>query len=115
MHRIKTTQTSTSNSTQSGYSGFRSVGGKGGPATSVKQLNVMLKATTSSLPKYKPQVSSSINNYIRSNNLQAPKIEENYSSYFPKYGYRNGVGKPEGIVVHDRLMITQQSMAKLIT
>ena len=39
MHRIKTTQTSTSNSTQSGYSGFRSVGGKGGPATSVKQLN----------------------------------------------------------------------------
>ena len=49
----------------------------------------------------KPQVSSSINNYIRSNNLQAPKIEENYSSYFPKYGYRNGVGKPEGIVVHD--------------
>ncbi|MGJ8464038.1 hypothetical protein ACSGFZ_12365, partial [Staphylococcus haemolyticus] len=59
------------------------------------------KATTSSLPKYKPQVSSSINNYIRSNNLQAPKIEENYSSYFPKYGYRNGVGKPEGIVVHD--------------
>lgn len=40
------------------------------------------KATTSSLPKYKPQVSSSINNYIRSNNLQAPKIEENYSSYF---------------------------------
>ena len=42
----------------------------------------MPKATTSSLPKYKPQVSSSINNYIRSNNLQAPKIEENYSSYF---------------------------------
>ncbi len=98
----KTTQTSTSNSTQSGYSGFRSVGGKGGPATSVKTVKrYAAKATTSSLPKYKPQVSSSINNYIRSNNLQAPKIEENYSSYFPKYGYRNGVGKPEGIVVHD--------------
>ena len=98
----KTTQTSTSNSTQSGYSGFRSVGGKGGPATSVKTVKrYAAKATTSSLPKYKPQVSSSINNYIRSNNLQSPKIEENYSSYFPKYGYRNGVGKPEGIVVHD--------------
>ncbi|MFY0486568.1 hypothetical protein ACKX1U_13000, partial [Staphylococcus haemolyticus] len=83
------TQTYTSNSTQSGYSVFRSVGGKGGPATSVKTVKLYAaKATTSSLPKYKPQVSSSINNYISSNNLQAPKIEENYSSYFPKYGYR---------------------------
>ncbi|MCE3401186.1 GW dipeptide domain-containing protein, partial [Staphylococcus aureus] len=35
------------------------------------------------------------------NNLKAPKIEEDYTSYFPKYAYRNGVGRPEGIVVHD--------------
>ncbi|HGZ8053481.1 TPA: glucosaminidase domain-containing protein [Staphylococcus aureus] len=54
-----------------------------------------------SLPKYKPQVNSSINDYIRKNNLKAPKIEEDYTSYFPKYAYRNGVGRPEGIVVHD--------------
>ncbi|MGV3096178.1 MULTISPECIES: GW dipeptide domain-containing protein [Staphylococcus] len=96
------TQTSATHNAQSGYSGFRSVGGKGGSATPVKTVKrYAARATTSSLPKYKPQVSSSINNYIRSNNLQAPKIEENYSSYFPKYGYRNGVGRPEGIVVHD--------------
>ncbi len=54
-----------------------------------------------SLPKYKPQVNSSINDYIRKNNLKAPKIEEDYTSYFPKYAYRNDVGRPEGIVVHD--------------
>ena len=53
------------------------------------------------MPKYKPQVNSSINDYIRKNNLKAPKIEEDYTSYFPKYAYRNGVKRPEGIVVHD--------------
>ncbi|TGA79677.1 mannosyl-glycoprotein endo-beta-N-acetylglucosamidase [Staphylococcus croceilyticus] len=82
-----------------GESAVRSVGGKGGPATNVRA--VQRYAATSSLPKYKPQVSSSINNYIRSHNLQAPRIEEDYTSYFPQYGYRNGVGNPEGIVVHD--------------
>ncbi|GGG87534.1 mannosyl-glycoprotein endo-beta-N-acetylglucosamidase [Staphylococcus pragensis] len=82
-----------------GDSSVRSVGGKGGPATNVRA--VKRYAATSSLPKYKPQVSSSINNYIRSHNLQAPRIEEDYTSYFPQYGYRNGVGNPEGIVVHD--------------
>lgn len=56
---------------------------------------------TSSLSKYTPQVKSSINDYIRKNNFKAPQIEENYTSYFPKYGYRYGVGRPEGIVVHD--------------
>jgi len=56
---------------------------------------------TSSLPKYTPQVKSSINDYIRKNNFKAPQIEENYTSYFPKYGYRYGVGRPKGIVVHD--------------
>ena len=83
---------SVSDSTSSVHKG---IGGKGGPAT------VSTYSTTSSLPKYVPQVKSSINNYIRSNNLKAPSIEEHYTSYFPKYGYRNGVGKPEGIVVHD--------------
>ncbi|CDR65625.1 bifunctional autolysin [Staphylococcus schweitzeri] len=58
-------------------------------------------APKTNLPKYKPQVNSSINDYIRKNNLKAPKIEEDYTSYFPKYAYRNGVGRPEGIVVHD--------------
>ncbi|EHJ08469.1 glucosaminidase domain-containing protein [Staphylococcus simiae] len=66
-----------------------------------RMLLAKTSTTTKSLPKYKPQVNSSINDYIRRNKLQAPKIEEDYTSYFPKYGYRHGVGKPEGIVVHD--------------
>jgi hypothetical protein len=33
------------------------------------------------LPKYKPQVNSSINDYIRKNNLKAPKIEEDYTVF----------------------------------
>ncbi|PTJ75178.1 glucosaminidase domain-containing protein [Staphylococcus kloosii] len=56
------------------------------------------KATTS-LPKYTPQVKSSINDYIRSKNYTVPKYEEDIASYLPKYSYRNG--KPEGIVMHD--------------
>lgn len=80
------TKAQTAKST-SGFTGFRKA--------------VSTYKATSSLPKYKPQVNSSINDYIRKNNIQAPKIEEDYTSYFPKYGYRNGVGKPEGIVVHD--------------
>jgi bifunctional autolysin len=56
------------------------------------------KATTS-LPKYTPQVKSSINDYIRSKNYAVPKYEEDIASYLPKYSYRNG--KPEGIVMHD--------------
>ena len=66
-----------------------------------RMMYAAAKSTTSSLPKYKPAVKSSINDYIRKKNFKAPQIEEDYSSYFPKYGYRNGVGKPEGIVVHD--------------
>ncbi|UMT81525.1 glucosaminidase domain-containing protein [Staphylococcus roterodami] len=65
------------------------------------QPRTAASAPKTSLPKYKPQVNSSINDYIRKNNLKAPKIEEDYTSYFPKYAYRNGVGRPEGIVVHD--------------
>ena len=60
-----------------------------------------VSSNTSSLPKYTPQVKSPINDYIRKKNYKAPQIEEDYTSYFPKYGYRNGVGRPEGIVVHD--------------
>ncbi|MBF7019046.1 glucosaminidase domain-containing protein [Staphylococcus sp. 18_1_E_LY] len=56
------------------------------------------KATTS-LPKYTPQVKSSINDYIRSKNYTVPKYEEDIASYLPQYSYR--YGKPEGIVMHD--------------
>ena len=94
------TRSTASSAKPTGRTSFRAVGGKGGgPNTSVRAVSRYAKTTA--LPKYKPQVNSSINNYIRSNKFQAPRIEEDYSSYFPKYGYRNGVGKPEGIVVHD--------------
>ncbi len=49
----------------------------------------------------KPQVNSSLICTLVKNNLKAPEFEEDYTSYFPKYAYRNGVGRPEGIVVHD--------------
>ncbi|MDG0843299.1 GW dipeptide domain-containing protein, partial [Staphylococcus equorum] len=55
--------------------------------------------TTSSLPAYGPQVSSSLNNYIRNNNFQAPNYEQDIASYLPQYSYR--YGKPEGIVLHE--------------
>ncbi|MGV3243615.1 glucosaminidase domain-containing protein [Staphylococcus sp. 11262D007BW] len=53
------------------------------------------------LPAYQPQVNSSINDYIRNQDYSVPTYEEDFTSYFPKYGYRNGVGNPEGIIVHD--------------
>ncbi|MBI5975383.1 glucosaminidase domain-containing protein [Staphylococcus canis] len=62
---------------------------------------VTYAATTSQPAAYQPQVNSSINNYIRRNNFTVPTYEEDYSYYFPKYGYRNGVGQPEGIIIHD--------------
>ncbi|UEX89513.1 N-acetylmuramoyl-L-alanine amidase [Staphylococcus ratti] len=82
------------------------VGGKGGPATlsanSTNAPTFRASATRATAPaKYKPQVASQINDYIRKQNYTVPKYEEDYTSYFPKYGYRNGVGRPEGIVVHD--------------
>ncbi|RIM77391.1 autolysin [Staphylococcus xylosus] len=55
--------------------------------------------TRSTLPKYSPKVSSSINNYIRKNNFKAPNYEQDIASYLPEYNYR--YGKPEGIVMHD--------------
>ncbi|MGW7943595.1 GW dipeptide domain-containing protein [Staphylococcus xylosus] len=55
--------------------------------------------TRSTLPKYSPKVSSSINNYIRKNNFKAPNYEQDIASYLPKYNYR--YGKPEGIIMHD--------------
>ncbi|KRG08945.1 GW dipeptide domain-containing protein, partial [Staphylococcus sp. NAM3COL9] len=55
--------------------------------------------TTSSLPKYTPQVNSSLNDYIRNNNFESPTYEQDIASFLPQYSYR--YGKPEGIVLHD--------------
>ncbi|MBF0841739.1 glucosaminidase domain-containing protein [Staphylococcus lentus] len=51
--------------------------------------------------QYEAAVNSSINNQIRNNNYTVPKYVEDFSSHIPKIPYRNGVGKPEGIVAHE--------------
>ncbi|KIX90009.1 hypothetical protein TP70_09820 [Staphylococcus microti] len=76
------------------------IGGKGGPATGTA-FRAMTTPRQTLTPTYKPKVNSSINTYIRNKNYTVPRYEENYSSYIPRYGYRGGVGKPEGIVIHD--------------
>ncbi|WP_325873420.1 N-acetylmuramoyl-L-alanine amidase [Mammaliicoccus sciuri] len=67
---------------------------------SVSSAPVVKKAvaTTSS---YSPIVSSSINSQIRNNNYAVPTYVEDFSSHIPKIPYRNGVGKPEGIIAHE--------------
>ncbi len=67
---------------------------------SVSSAPVVKKAvaTTSS---YSPTVSSSINSQIRDNNYAVPTYVEDFSSHIPKIPYRNGVGKPEGIIAHE--------------
>ncbi|WP_262641409.1 N-acetylmuramoyl-L-alanine amidase [Mammaliicoccus sciuri] len=67
---------------------------------SVSSASVVKKAvsTTSS---YSPTVSSSINSQIRNNNYAVPTYVEDFSSHIPKIPYRNGVGKPEGIIAHE--------------
>ncbi|QHW36537.1 autolysin [Staphylococcus ursi] len=81
------------------------VGGKGGPPASLSLQSTgqtAFRSAVASKPSaYQPKVKSPINDYIRKQKYNVPVYEEDYSSYFPKYGYRNGVGKPEGIVVHD--------------
>ncbi|AVQ32685.1 autolysin [Staphylococcus muscae] len=80
------------------------IGGKGGPATPAETTTFFRSATAApkmSAPAYKPKVNSSINTYIRNKNFKVPKYEEDYSRHIPRYGYRGGVGKPEGIVIHD--------------
>ncbi|MCY1027180.1 N-acetylmuramoyl-L-alanine amidase, partial [Mammaliicoccus sciuri] len=67
---------------------------------SVSSAPVVKKAvaTTSS---YSPTVSSSINSQIRNNNYAVPTYVEDFSNHIPKIPYRNGVGKPEGIIAHE--------------
>ncbi|MTW88258.1 hypothetical protein F3157_21960 [Virgibacillus dakarensis] len=40
-----------------------------------------------------------VNSYIH--NITPAKVEYNHKSIFPKFNYRNGFGKPEGIVAHE--------------
>ncbi|MBF2605439.1 peptidoglycan recognition protein family protein, partial [Listeria seeligeri] len=42
-----------------------------------------------------------VNSYIKTNKFSTAKIEKQLKSQFPKFNYRNGYGKPEGIVIHE--------------
>lgn len=45
--------------------------------------------------------SSKVNDYIASKNYKPVKVTKSIWSGFPKYKYRHGKGKPEGVVVHE--------------
>ncbi|MBC1509932.1 GW domain-containing glycosaminoglycan-binding protein, partial [Listeria sp. FSL L7-1515] len=42
-----------------------------------------------------------VNSYITTNKFSTASIEKQLKSQFPKFNYRNGYGKPEGIVIHE--------------
>ncbi|WP_225422936.1 peptidoglycan recognition protein family protein [Companilactobacillus jidongensis] len=44
---------------------------------------------------------SGINDYIISNKIQPAKIQYREGTFNEWFGYENGVGKPEGVVVHE--------------
>ncbi len=66
-----------------------------------------MAATTMGLVAFNTNGSSAqaadsvVNNYINSSNLQHALITSSIWNGFPKNAYRNGVGKPEGVVVHE--------------
>lgn len=45
--------------------------------------------------------SSKVNDYISSQKITPASITKSIWSGFPKYKYRNGKGKPEGVVIHE--------------
>ncbi|WP_343031816.1 peptidoglycan recognition protein family protein [Secundilactobacillus folii] len=45
--------------------------------------------------------SSAVNSYIDSQNIKPANVTSNVWKGFPKNAYRHGVGKPEGVVVHE--------------
>ncbi|MFA7744137.1 N-acetylmuramoyl-L-alanine amidase [Salinicoccus roseus] len=58
-------------------------------------------SSASAQPMTLAQAVGNINNYIKQNNFKAPRITYNHIAGLPKYSYRNGVGKPEGVVLHE--------------
>ncbi|UQS83144.1 peptidoglycan recognition protein family protein [Bombilactobacillus thymidiniphilus] len=43
----------------------------------------------------------SVNDYIEQNNIQPTNIQRVAGTFDQWFGYRNGVGKPEGVVIHE--------------
>lgn len=62
-------------------------------STTKSALKSATAATASSYPD--------VNSYIKKKKFSTAKITQQLQSQFPKFGYRNGVNKPEGIVLHE--------------
>ncbi|WP_271399216.1 N-acetylmuramoyl-L-alanine amidase [Salinicoccus roseus] len=58
-------------------------------------------SAASAQPMTLAQAVGNINDYIKQNNFKAPRITYNHIAGLPKYSYRNGIGKPEGVVLHE--------------
>lgn len=74
-----------------------------GLATAVALTGVGFVATTEAVPTIQAQEvkAESINDYIANNGIQPVTIEFREGTFSDWFGYENGVGKPEGVVVHE--------------
>lgn len=74
-----------------------------GLATAVALTGVSFVATTEAVPAIQAQEvkAESINDYIANNGIQPVTIEFREGTFNDWFGYENGVGKPEGVVVHE--------------
>ncbi|KRK96941.1 N-acetylmuramoyl-L-alanine amidase family 2 protein [Secundilactobacillus odoratitofui DSM 19909 = JCM 15043] len=74
--------------------------------TNVKKFPLLLTglltlATVGAAGTTTAHASSAVNSYIASQKITPAKVTSNVWSGFPKNAYRHGVGKPEGVVVHE--------------
>lgn len=64
-------------------------------------VSLIILTTISSLQTQTVKADSQINNYIIQNKFQPASIEYHAGTFNVWQGYRNGVGKPEGVIVHE--------------
>ncbi|MHA3065330.1 N-acetylmuramoyl-L-alanine amidase [Lacticaseibacillus saniviri] len=62
---------------------------------------IMATVSNTAAPTQTVHAASAINDMIAKNGYQPAKISTQKSTFTVKQGYRNGVGKPEGVVIHD--------------
>lgn len=76
-------------------------------ATSVALASVGFAAVGQAVPEFAAQTqtvkaeSSAINDYINNHNIQPVSISYENGTFDQWFGYENGVGKPEGVVIHE--------------
>ncbi len=74
--------------------------------TNVKKISTVLAGLVAFLAmgtatSIHANAASAVNDYIESENITPAQVTSSVWSGFPKYKYRNGVGKPEGVVIHE--------------